>query len=332
MKPNSLFQIALLPLFAIALGASIAAAPAAKFDRAEVTKIVNDVKLVSGTKTTRPASRGSVIRGETAVRTGQKSRAELQFPDESIVRLGSNSLFSFLEGKREIDLKNGTLLLQVPKSLGRTKVKTAAISAAITGTTILIEFIPPALDDSGRVIKHGTVKIIVIEGSLEFSLTSDPRKVLKLGAGDMVALRTDAKQLPQKFKIDLDRLVRTSLLMDGGLGPLPRLEPVDEELAGQGESKLGGRLLAKNAQRDAGGSGLLARLFSGRPINRARDVINRRPPDRPEVPVIRRGGSNNNGGGGGSGRPPNNRPPVNLPDRPDRDPPGGGPGNSPINN
>ncbi|MGI9244535.1 MAG: FecR domain-containing protein, partial [Verrucomicrobiales bacterium] len=99
-----------------------APAGAEKFKRAEVTKVVNDVRLLTGTATSRPASRGAVVSGSTAVRTGQKSRTELQFPDESVVRLGSNSVFSFLQGKREVDLKQGTLLMQVPKSLGRTRV------------------------------------------------------------------------------------------------------------------------------------------------------------------------------------------------------------------
>lgn len=71
---------------------------AEKFNRAEVTKIVNDVRLLTGTKTSRPAAKGSVVSGTTAVRTGLKSRAQMDFPDASIVRLGANSVFSFAKG------------------------------------------------------------------------------------------------------------------------------------------------------------------------------------------------------------------------------------------
>ena len=122
--------LAVLATAALALPVT---ARAEKFTRAEVTKVINDVRLLTGAETSRPASRGAIVSGSTAVRTGQKSRTELQFPDESVVRLGSNSIFSFLQGKREVELQQGTLLMQVPKSLGRTQVKTAAISAAITG-------------------------------------------------------------------------------------------------------------------------------------------------------------------------------------------------------
>ena len=254
---------------------------AAKFKSAEVTKIVNDVKLLTGTSQARAASRGAVVRGSTAVRTGQKSRAELQFPDESVVRLGSNSVFSFLQGKREVDLKQGTLLLQVPKTLGRTRVKTAAISAAITGTTILIEIIPEVLDENGRVIRPLRGKIIVVEGSLEFSLNNAPRKTMKLVAGEMVVFSADAKTLPNKFQIDLERLVKTSLLVDGGMGPLVDVQLIANEVDAQKEEKRRGRLLLTNIFRgprnDAAG-GLLSRFLPGNAISQARAAVNARPP------------------------------------------------------
>ncbi len=140
---------------------------AGKFKTAEVTRTINDVRLLTGTKTSRPASKGSVVSGDTAVRTGQKSRAQMDFPDASIVRLGANSVFSFTQGQRDADLGKGTILMQVPKNLGRTKIRTSSISAAITGTTILIEHIPPVLNAAGEIVTPGTYKAIVIEGSLE---------------------------------------------------------------------------------------------------------------------------------------------------------------------
>jgi hypothetical protein len=311
-------------LIAVVLGWP-ATGDAAKFTRAEVTKIVNEVQLLTGTKTSRPASIGATISGSTAVRTGQKSRSELQFPDESVVRLGSNSVFTFLQGKREVDLKQGTLLMQVPKSLGRTRVKTAAISAAITGTTILIEYVPPVYDNNGVMIKAGRIKIIVIEGSFEFALDISPRKTLKLVSGEMVAFSTDAKQLPQKFQIDLERLIKTSLLMDGGMGALPNLLLMDREVVAQGRDKSQGRLLASEVPRPLRNR-LFSKLWPVIATNRARSVVNGRPPM--VVPgnvqrVTRGGGPNNNNNGGPP--PPNN--PIPLPDRPDRPPPGGGPTN-----
>ena len=306
------------------LACTLNCAHAAKFTRAEVTKVVNDVKLLSGTKTSKPASRGSVVSGSTAVRTGQKSRSELQFPDRSIVRLGSNSVFSFLNGKREVELEKGTLLMQVPKSLGRTRVKTAAISAAITGTTILIEYIPPVSD------KAGTVKIIVIEGSLQFSLNNNPRVKVKLNAGEMVAFRTDTQKRPDVLKFDIPRLVETSLLVDGGMGELPFLRPIETEVIAQNDEKRFGRLLGRNDRRQPRGR-IFSRILTGRNIDRARTAINGRPSTPATRPATAVGGGNNNGGGGGGG---GTAPPatggggVQLPARPDRTPPGNGGSNN----
>ncbi len=269
--------------------AAVALPPAtgqgAKFTRAEVTKIVNEVQLLLDDSTSRPASIGSVVSGTTAVRTGQRSRTQLQFPDRSIVRLGSNSVFSFLQGKREVDLKKGALLMQVPKSLGRTRTRTAAISAAITGTTIMIEYVPPVLDAAGKIIKPGTLKIIVIEGSFEFSLNSAPRRVLKLKAGEMVAFRSDAKRLPKKFVIDLDRLIKTSKLIEGGMGPLPDLPLMNREVVAQNRLKKTGRLVEVGSSRTPKGRPPLPGGTPGQDINTVRTVVNSRPMPPPDGPA-----------------------------------------------
>lgn len=223
---------------------------AEKFDRAEVSKIINDVNLLLGTKGTRPASKGAVVSGDTAVRTGLKSRAQMDFPDASIIRLGANSVFSFMKGKRDVDLEKGTILMQVPKGLGRTKIRTSSISAAITGTTILIEYVPPVLNDTGEVVTPGTFKAIVIEGTLELELNEVPGETLVLNAGEMAAFPTDIKVLPKKFVIDLARLVKTSNLIEGDMGPLPHEPLIVREVAIQNEKKKEGRLVEVSSIRN----------------------------------------------------------------------------------
>src|SRR3977135_856391 len=76
------------------------------FERAEVTKTINQVSLIP--RATR-AVPGDVIKGDTALKTGGDSRAELQFPDLTITRVGSNSLFRFIAGARDISLDSGTM-------------------------------------------------------------------------------------------------------------------------------------------------------------------------------------------------------------------------------
>src|SRR6185437_14089627 len=98
------------------------------------------VKLLSGQAEARPATTNDTVRGNTAVRTGVDSRAELTFGDLTIARLGANTIFSFNESSRTVDLGNGAILLRVPKNSGGAKIQTAAVTAAITGTTVIVEY------------------------------------------------------------------------------------------------------------------------------------------------------------------------------------------------
>jgi FecR protein. len=44
-----------------------------------------------------------------------QSRSELKFPDQTLARLGANTIFSFNEGTRDLNLQDGAMLLRVPK-------------------------------------------------------------------------------------------------------------------------------------------------------------------------------------------------------------------------
>src|SRR6201999_810470 len=109
---------------------------------ARVTRIINDVKIVDPGQGNRPARVDDTIQGEAGLRTGIKSRSELRFQDDTLTLIGPESSFSFRTGTREIDLKSGSLLLQVPKNLGGAKIHAAAVTASITGTTIMMEYHP----------------------------------------------------------------------------------------------------------------------------------------------------------------------------------------------
>jgi cyclopropane fatty-acyl-phospholipid synthase-like methyltransferase len=63
----------------------------------------------------------------------------LLFRDQTLTRLGADTFFSFTQGTRDLTLERGTLLLQVPKGRGGARIRTAAVTASITGTTILLE-------------------------------------------------------------------------------------------------------------------------------------------------------------------------------------------------
>src|SRR5258708_4829760 len=142
MKRLLIFPAAALSWFALSAVSANAQASKSVLKEARVTEVVKDVKLLPGQGQPRPATLSDNVRGDTAVRTGVDSRAELTFADLTIARLGANTIFSFNESSRTVDLGNGAILLRVPKGSGGAKVQTAAVTAAITGTTVIVEYHP----------------------------------------------------------------------------------------------------------------------------------------------------------------------------------------------
>lgn len=223
--------IAFISVFA--LGSSTNAAP---LTSAEVTRLFNRVELLSVDSAPQPAAVGDVVTGKTAVQTGDKSRAELAFSDATIARLGANSFFSFDQGTRDLDLKEGVLLLQVPKNAGGANVNTAAVSAAITGTTVLIESRSVA----------GVVKFLVLEGTMRLRLKGRMGESVLVSQGQMLALDPSAAQLPEPVVFDIKRLVETSGLLGREFRPLGNQPFIEQAALRQRELKNKGKLINLN--------------------------------------------------------------------------------------
>src|SRR5213593_52297 len=126
---------------------------AADFGEAQVTQVVQDVKVVPAGAASRPATVNETIRQGNAVQTGVQSRSELTFKDKTITRLREKSIFNVGGDGRTIDMGSGQFLLYVPKKAGGAKVKMGPVTAAITGTTVLANRDP-----------SGVTKFIVLEG------------------------------------------------------------------------------------------------------------------------------------------------------------------------
>src|SRR5581483_297078 len=82
--------------------------------QARVSQIIEDVRLLEPHGAPRPAVVNDKVTQQMGVRTGVESRAELTFTDLTLTRLGANTIFSFKQGARELDLTSGAVLLQVP--------------------------------------------------------------------------------------------------------------------------------------------------------------------------------------------------------------------------
>ena len=225
------------PLLALA-AALVVASPlqAAPLSEAHVTKIVRDVRVIDPVKGAHAAAIHETIKDEIGLKTGVKSRSELLFQDNTLTRIGPETSFSFKTGTRDLTLEQGTMLLQVPKGLGGAKIHTAAVTAAITGTTILVGYTP------GK-----QIKVLVLEGSLRLSVNRTLGDSVLLTAGRMVTMRPDAKHIPEPVTVDLREVMNTSSLVKmakEGEMDLPSVSLIDKEIAQQDGERKKGRLTA----------------------------------------------------------------------------------------
>jgi hypothetical protein len=116
---------------------SLLAHAAQPFGSATVTKVENKVNYgerKEGRSSTRPAVPQDVIRSNNFLLSESDSRAEIQYPDGTLVRIGQNTVFSFDSASRTLTLDKGSLLFHIPKGSGGGTIKTASLTAAITGT------------------------------------------------------------------------------------------------------------------------------------------------------------------------------------------------------
>ena len=189
------------------LAEQLSPARAEPFEQAEVIKAINLVSLLPQSAR---AVRGDVVKGNTGLKTGNDSRAELQFPDLTIARVGSNSLFRFVAGTREIILDSGTMLFSAPEGAGGGKVRAGSITAAVTGSDFMI-------------LNVGRVKVICLSHKVTVYLTANPKIRAELLPGQMldIAAGTDRK-MPRTKTVHLGKLLATSKLgKAGGFRPLP---------------------------------------------------------------------------------------------------------------
>ncbi len=185
---------------AFMLGIATMAASASPFESATITRVENTVTVgdIAGGKASarRTAVVSAVVKANHFVQTGSESRAELQFKDTSLVRVGQNSVFSFEAKSRTLSLDKGDMLFYVAPGQGTGTIKTPALTAAITGT--LCKVTPDM--------------VAVLRGSITVTVNGER---VKVPAGWAVKVFNRKAQL---FQFDPNEANRGKLY---SMGPLP---------------------------------------------------------------------------------------------------------------
>lgn len=155
------------------------------FSQATVTRMQNTVTYAdSVANARRSAQTGDVIKAQSYLLTESDSRAELKYPDGSLVRIGQNTVFTFEADTRTLSLEKGSLIFYIPKGQGGGTVRTASITAAITGTIgkvadnmIAILEGEVRLVPSGRVVAAGSFAMMNPDGTITIA-PFDPEKAM----------------------------------------------------------------------------------------------------------------------------------------------------------
>lgn len=208
-------------------------AQAAPLKSASLSKKVNDVKISESSREASDASLGDKITGSSTVLTGRQSRAELSFADSTITRIGANASFRFNSGSRDMEIQQGSFLLQVPKNAGGATIRTSTVTAAITGTTTMMEYSP------GK-----WVKFICLEGTAK--LRNKKGENMDVPAGKMIVMHPNADKFPRPVTVNVKKMMKTSALTnEETFGPLrPEAQnAIDGTIAEQMGGKREGNLL-----------------------------------------------------------------------------------------
>jgi hypothetical protein len=174
---------------------------AAQLTESTFTEIINEANILSAAGDAAPAKVSDVLKAPQRVRTGPQSRAELTAPDKTITRVGANTVFSYADSGRTLNLEKGCLLFHSPKGMGGGTIKSGGAAAAVLGTTLMVS----ATADGG-------FKVIMLEGTGKITLPNG--ESVTLNAGQEVFVLPGGG-FSQVFDINLDKLVRSSLLVKG---------------------------------------------------------------------------------------------------------------------
>lgn len=200
---------------------------AADLSQAKVRQKFNIVTLAPNLNgAAHPVTQGALVQNENVVRTGTESRAELEFTDLTLARIGANSIFTFDAQARSLDCERGAVLFSKPTNSGRVEIRSGAVTAAITGST---GFVSTTHKSAGK--KHGpvnpaeaTTMLGMLEGKLHGNSSwTDNRGAahsfqFSLGAGEMLIAQPGRP--PSVVQFDIPKFLRTSPLITGFSGQL----------------------------------------------------------------------------------------------------------------
>jgi FecR-like protein len=208
------------------------AANAATIEQATISEVVKQVNVIeAATRRQKAAKPQDIFRLPDVMRTGSESRAEMIASDQTVTRVGANTVFSFSPEKREINLQRGSVLFSSPTGKGGGTIKTAAATASVLGTTIIVV-----------VTKNGGFKLLVIEGHAKARLPNGKTRVLS--AGQLIIIPPGSTDFGPAYDFRLGEQVAAALLVTGFQRPLPSMNKIKAAIEQQERQLAAGQFVA----------------------------------------------------------------------------------------
>ena len=184
------------------------------------TEIVQDVSIFN--PTSRLESRpkvGDNLPPGAVIRTGVNSRTELVAHDNTVTRIGSNTVFSVTPNTRDVSLQKGSVLFHSPTGKGGGNINTAGVTASVLGTTLIVGTTP-----------NGGFKTMLLEGKGKVSQKGSPSVTLNAGQLSF-ALPGQSPSAPLNF--GLRQQVNSSKLLNGFSKPVASIAKIEAAIAKQ---------------------------------------------------------------------------------------------------
>jgi FecR protein len=207
-----------------------AAGHAADFKQSKITEVVNDVQIISAAdQTQKSATVNEVFAIPDVLRTGPASRAELVAKDETVTRVGANTIFSFDPASRTIDLQQGSLLFHSPHGKGGGSIHTGSATASVLGSTLIV-----------CATHNGGFKVICLEDGAQIKLPNGLKQ--QLSPGQLTYILPGGQHLAPIVLFKLNDLLLHSLLVKGFDHPLASMPLILHEVNKQTKLIKSGRV------------------------------------------------------------------------------------------
>ncbi|MDZ4815609.1 MAG: FecR family protein [Verrucomicrobiota bacterium] len=193
------------------------------------TEVVNKVAIVEANGSAKKsATVNGLFKSPDLIQTGSQSRAELVAADQTVTRVGANTVFSFQSSGRGVNLEKGSILFHSPSGKGGGQIKTASATASVLGTTIIV-----------TATLNGGFKFLVLEGKGKAVLSNGRSMTVK--AGQMTFVVPGMTQLPSPIEFRLSSLTGGSGLIKGFSNPVSSQDKIDKATQEQEKDIAGGK-------------------------------------------------------------------------------------------